>query len=386
MKFITTSMPHPFRKYLMPHFNAFRFFMRTSWLVWFGLVAVPAPGAPANSANADPRIIKESELKYPESLINSLGQGFCTLVVVIDETGMPSNPTVLRVTHPYFVVPALRYILNTRFEPARKDWMAVKSFWTQTCWFSVTNGRGTIGDYTFGFRPIGGRNAPPEYRFDTAPDVLTVVNVVYPFELALAGVEGKAEIELLVPEDGMPERVNVVSATAPEFGAALKAMAEACLINPAIKHGRQSRSLMRRRQKFSPGSNNLTFNHETRQLITLLKSRPAEIAALGDLDEKPTALYQPAPSYPRAYDDSHITGTAEVEFFIDPKGQAQLPRIISASTPEFGWSAVTAVQQWLYQPPKKNGREVFVRARIPIEFRPVLRLSHVAQSGSNPEN
>jgi TonB family protein len=97
--------------------------------------------------------------------------------------------------------------------------------------------------------------------------------------------------------------------------------------------------------------------------------------AWSGLDAKPRALYQPSPVYPRAFDQTRISGTAEVEFFIDPNGQAQLPRVLAASTPEFGWSAATAVQQWIFEAPRKNGRAVFARAQIPIEFHPIIRIA-----------
>lgn len=331
--------------------------------------------AVSRPANDPPRLVKQTEIQFPVSLANSFSRGFCTLLVTVDQAGNVSHPRVLRTTHPDFVAPTILALLSWRFEPALRNGQPIEGKWQQTCWFDVTNGHGSIADYSFGFTAIAGSTAPPQYRFDRAPDVLTVVNPVYPYELALAGVEGKAEIKLVVARDGMPEDVTVTSATNPEFGAALKAMAEACLINPAGKRGAVVPSLMKRHQTFAADANNLTYNRETRELIKLLKSNPGEIATLGDLDAKPRALYQPAPAYPRAFDQTRISGTAEVEFFIDPNGQAQLPRVVTASNPEFGWSAVTAVQQWFFEAPKKNGQGVFVRVQIPIEFGPVIRIA-----------
>jgi hypothetical protein len=165
------------------------------------------------------------------------------------------------------VAPSILALFSCRFEPALRNGQPIVGAWQQTNWFDVKHGLGSIGDYSFDFVPVAGSKAPAEYRFEEAPDVLTVVNAVYPFDLAMAGVEGKAEIKLVVAVDGMPEDVTIVTATNAEFGAALKAMAEACLINPARKHGRVVPSLMVRRQKFSPGANNLTYDRGTRQLL-----------------------------------------------------------------------------------------------------------------------
>ena len=64
------------------------------------------------------------------------------------------------------------------------------------------------------------------------------------------------------------------------------------------------------------------------------------------------------------------TGSAEIEFIIDREGRARLPRIVSASREEFGWAAATAIAQWVFDPPKKNGQPVDTRVRIPVSFTP----------------
>ena len=62
-------------------------------------------------------------------------------------------------------------------------------------------------------------------------------------------------------------------------------------------------------------------------------------------------------------------GTTEVEFIIDREGVVHLPRIVSASEPEFGCSAATAVVRWRFAPPIKAGEPVDARVRMQLDFR-----------------
>ena len=61
-------------------------------------------------------------------------------------------------------------------------------------------------------------------------------------------------------------------------------------------------------------------------------------------------------------------GEAQVEFLVDEQGHAHLPRIAGASDPAFGYAAVQAVSQWLFEPPKAGGKAAVVRVVEPFEF------------------
>jgi hypothetical protein len=45
-----------------------------------------------------------------------------------------------------------------------------------------------------------------------------------------------------------------------------------------------------------------------------------------------------------------------------------LPRIVSASAPEFGWAAATSVSQWLFKAPRRKGKPVDVKVAMPVSF------------------
>ena len=57
-----------------------------------------------------------------------------------------------------------------------------------------------------------------------------------------------------------------------------------------------------------------------------------------------------------------------VDFIVDEEGYVRLPRIVSASAPDFGYSAVQAVSQWRFEEPKVNGKPAAVSVRAPFSF------------------
>jgi outer membrane biosynthesis protein TonB len=74
-----------------------------------------------------------------------------------------------------------------------------------------------------------------------------------------------------------------------------------------------------------------------------------------------------------------ITGTEQtgsvadanvvIEFFIDPDGAVQLPRIVSANSPDLGWAAASAIKRWIFEVPMKNGKPVFARHQVKLDMR-----------------
>jgi TonB family protein len=72
--------------------------------------------------------------------------------------------------------------------------------------------------------------------------------------------------------------------------------------------------------------------------------------------------------FPFALQGKAETGEALIEFFIDEDGTVLLPRVVSASAPEFGYAAVQAVSQWQFEAPKRGGKSTVVRAQVPFNF------------------
>jgi TonB family protein len=308
-------------------------------------------------------------LKYPDSLQEFHAPGNVYMILNVDERGHVTGVKILGATHPDFVPATLQATRKWVFEPVVKNGAPQSVRIEYGAFFEMRNRYGGDGgDYRFGFNLLPSTPKAQNNAFDTLPDVLSAVNPIYPYELALAGKKVLAEVIYNVDESGTVVSMEVVSSTQPELTQALQAMGEACHFGKAWKNNRSVGYQLHRRQDFGPWEKFISFDHQTKQLVEQLRSGGTGLVSLADLDAKPRPLYQPGPVYPRSMRAAKTTGSAEIEFFIDPEGRAQLPRIVAASQPEFGWAAATAIQQWFFEVPKQHGKPVFVRLRISMEF------------------
>jgi TonB family protein len=105
------------------------------------------------------------------------------------------------------------------------------------------------------------------------------------------------------------------------------------------------------------------------RLVERLKGSDAAAGFAADgLDVPLRPVYRTTPVYPAELRSEDTTGQALVEFIIDREGHGRIAHIISASREEFGVSAATAVEQWIFDPPTRGHQPVDVRVRIPINF------------------
>lgn len=202
-------------------------------------------------------------------------------------------------------------------------------------------------------------------KFDIAPAVKRKVAPVYPYEMLIEGRTGWAEATFVIDYSGRALFANPKDASDPAFAKAVVAMIEASQYVP----GRRDKvSVM------SPSKEEVHFLGESsldqgsRRVLAMLRSKGAGLVPMAELDERPKPLRQDSPAYPRALKDDGLTGHAEIEFVLDRDGRVLFPRILSASHEDFGWAAATAVSQWRFQPPQKNGQKVDARMRVPILF------------------
>jgi TonB family protein len=200
---------------------------------------------------------------------------------------------------------------------------------------------------------------------DVAPGVKRKVSPVYPYEALIEGRTGWAEATFVVDYVGRPLFANPKEASDPAFAKAVVAMIEASEYVPGK---RDKHTVM------TPGTEQVHFAGEStldpaaKRILVELRRGEGSIVSMKDLDERPRAVRQDSPAYPRALKDDGITGHAEIEFVVDRDGRVLFPRIVSATHEDFGWAAATAVAQWRYQPPQKDGKKVDAKMRVPILF------------------
>jgi RNA polymerase sigma factor (sigma-70 family) len=94
----------------------------------------------------------------------------------------------------------------------------------------------------------------------------------------------------------------------------------------------------------------------------------ADLIMIGELDERPKPKTQVAPKYPGAMATAGIEGSVVVSFVIDKAGEVQAARAVSSTRVEFEAAAVAAVEQWKFEPGRKNGRDVNTQVSQRIDF------------------
>jgi TonB family protein len=156
-----------------------------------------------------------------------------------------------------------------------------------------------------------------------------------------------------------------VTASDPAYGAALVAAVEAWIFRPAMTGGNAVPVRMKVAYEFAPP----TDGNFTR-LFTALQPGGEGIAGPAGLDQRLTPLWRGFPVYPAALRGERLEGQAEIEFIIDRGGRARMTRVVSASREDVGWAAATAISQWVFERPLRQGEPVDVKVSIPVSFKP----------------
>ncbi len=201
-----------------------------------------------------------------------------------------------------------------------------------------------------------------------------VTDPVYPYDRLVAGEGGMAKVRFGLASSGEVARVEVVEATQPDFGAALAAAvatwgftAEAAAASPE--------------REFEYEFALARVAHGARRLAELIGGGAVIPNRAAGLDRKPKLVARPGLVYPRELLDSKVSGTARVEFIVDRSGLAQLPRVVAASDPAFGWAALTCVNGMRFEPITCQGKPTELRVLLPLSFSPPAEASAAEPGG-----
>jgi TonB family protein len=194
------------------------------------------------------------------------------------------------------------------------------------------------------------------------------VDPVWPYDLLLEGKGGSAAVEFTVNPNGEVVNVSVREATHPELGEALAISMEGWRFDPALRDGRGVEARLVRRVEFPAVSLEAANAGDPLTRVVGL-ARAGSIRGGTGIDGRLTPLYRPPPMLPPvASGESKPTGEVKIEFVIDRDGRVRLPRIVAASDPKLGWSAATAVAQWVFKAPTRGGEPTEVKVQMPMKF------------------
>lgn len=316
------------------------------------LMPQPARRTPAKALDApDPHYPEElEERKLP-------GQVLMRLTVGVD--GRVRRAEVRWASHPAFVEESLRAAEASRFEPARQGTRLLASELDYPVNFASFGARRADMLAANGIELAEGESA------EVLPEPFALADVVHPFDALRAGREGEARVEFTVSADGEVTGARVVAASEPEQGAALLAAVEGWVFRPAMRGGERVPIKLTVTHAFTRP----TAGNEGRLAAALL----ADLASVGSargLDAALKPLWRGFPLYPPSLAGERATGSATIEFIVDRGGRARWPRIVAATRPEFGWAAATAVQQWVFARPLRQGEPTDARVSVEISFTP----------------
>jgi len=320
-------------------------------------VQAPRDVLPVSLRVKPAKLLASPSPDYPAELEDRRLSGEVVLEFTVGTDGMAAAPKVIFASHAAFVGEALRVLEKYRFEPASQGPLLLSS---------TTQGRiefGSIGASDAQTLSLNGMSVSDPDKFKRLPGIVERCEPIYPRERLVAGEGGSATVEFTVSEKGRTRDILLKEASEPEFGAALLAAVETWIFQPALVGTSSVDSKLVVVHKFS-----LPEKEPEHGFMLALQPGGAGLDSARGLDAPLRPLWRVAPPYPQALTLEKAGGRAMIQFIIDHEGRVRLPRIASAARPEFGWAAATAVSQWVFVPPRREGKPVDVEVSIPMDF------------------
>lgn len=338
------------------------------WLLLASLTAAVGAAEPDEwKFDVPPKPLEQRPPEYPFNQRAAGIVGRVTLNFILGVDGRVEEVHIVKSNNPWFERPAIDAVLKWRFSPALRAGQPVRTRVQQEIRFNLNGARAE--DFWLIEKGPNHAKLPPAVQWDTPPLPEATTMAVYPFEALVAGRKGKATVQIVVDERGRVAQARVAEADAPEFGQALLAMVDGWRFKPARKaDGTPCGAVLAFRREFAPLGKDVPVSPSALRIVRRLEKKDPGFAGAGDVDGPLKPISQRPPVYPTTLRQSGVAGHATIEFFIDAEGDAQLPRIVDATAPEFGYAAAQAVATWRFAPPKRGSKEVIVRAQQRIDF------------------
>jgi protein TonB len=103
--------------------------------------------------------------------------------------------------------------------------------------------------------------------------------------------------------------------------------------------------------------------------LTAAESVQEDLFDVADLEKRPEAVSQVAPTYPAELRKAKVEGSVTLIFVLDETGRVEDPRVENSSRAEFEKPALEAIRKWRFRPGEKDGQAVRTYIRVPMRFR-----------------
>jgi TonB family protein len=214
-------------------------------------------------------------------------------------------------------------------------------------------------------------------RSEPTSPALTIVKEVKPFfpaRLLEDGVaRGEVAVAINVDENGRIVDALVIRYTHKEFADAVTPVLKDWVFQPLVIDGQAVRAVAEIQFRFEVNGVlvvNRTLSAGRNSSMWSSDTYAFEPCAPNDLDRsiKPTRVVKPV--YPQSLSDQSISGEVYLEFFIDEDGRPRFPVATYARHNALAAIATAALEQWQFEPPRRQGRPVIVRANQRFTFVP----------------
>jgi protein TonB len=118
------------------------------------------------------------------------------------------------------------------------------------------------------------------------------------------------------------------------------------------------------------GGDGAGFALDLGKYVRSMGAKTDGIFSMAELDQKPQATYQPAPTYPPELQRQRIGGTVTILFVVGAAGTVEDAKVESSPHPTLEREALAAVRKWRFDPGRRGGKPVPFRMRVPITFAP----------------
>lgn len=212
---------------------------------------------------------------------------------------------------------------------------------------------------------------PPEGNDDLGLNVIQTERASFPEAVLLRGVHsGRVRIVISVNAEGRLVDHLVVAYTNEAFvGPAVRAV-KAWKYEPARAHGKPCASRVDLSFEFKSDLNVTVMNSDVSFMKDLFgETNEFQACLLRDLDRIPTPVHVISPAIPQGVLSPGEERIVEVEFYIDPEGVVRVPAVSrDRAGDSLAAAAVSAVEQWRFEPPLRRKKPALVLAQQQFRF------------------
>jgi TonB family protein len=196
----------------------------------------------------------------------------------------------------------------------------------------------------------------------------------FPASLMLTTItSGEARVMINIDSDGKLADLMVISYSHPAFAEEAVSLLKHWRYSPAAIDGNPVGVRLELKIDFVASGRVISLtaleavNSFTQRMLPTAMSK--KVCTPGELDHPIEVLQAVNPSHPgKAGHASQSSGSTLVDFYVDERGQMRMPVVMESTNETYAQAAVSALNQWKFSSPTKQGKPVAVRVQQKFVF------------------